>query len=172
MPHTLRGSWGGKYLRAREKQDRARGSPSPTLAGGAADASGSYANDDGGHCASDTALCYGRPMRPLILIAASGLLAGCQTMEAGTSLAYGLLRVEPHPIHQDSLRFTTQGNFMELDPLGRGTPQGARNSLVAVLGERCRDAQMTEEGRVLYGIGPRVDVTYRVVCPAALQRPR
>jgi hypothetical protein len=106
-------------------------------------------------------------MRRMILAASAVLLAGCTTMETAGGLSAGTIRVEPHPLHADSLRFTTLGN----EPIGRMTPPGARNDLVAVLGERCRDAPMQEEGRVLYGIGPRVDVTYRVVCPAALRRP-
>jgi hypothetical protein len=93
-------------------------------------------------------------------------LSGCAGVEAQMSVAHGMMRAEPHPEHADSLRVTTIASPILMDPLARGTPAGVRNSVVALLGERCASAEIIEEGRVRYGSG-REDVVVRVICPAA-----
>ena len=81
----------------------------------------------------------------------------------------GLLQVEPHPIHRDSVRIVTVVSAVALDPLGRGTAEGNRNVVVAVLGDECANAQIMEEGRILRR-GGRVDAALRVICSAAIAR--
>ena len=93
-------------------------------------------------------------------------LMGCAQMDAQLSMMYGMLRVEPHPVYADSLRVTTIASTIFLDPLGRGTPQGPRNVVNAVFGDKCKDAEIIEEGRVKLTMG-REDVVLRVICPAA-----
>jgi hypothetical protein len=74
------------------------------------------------------------------------------------------MRVEPHPNYPDSVRITTYVPTLGPDPLRRA--EGPDTMIVTVLGERCRGARAVEEGRML-GAGRRMDVTYRVICPAA-----
>jgi hypothetical protein len=99
-------------------------------------------------------------------LVAAGALAGCQATERNMSLSQGMLRVEPHPLHADSVRIITIVSPVALDPLGRGTPEGNRNVVRSVLGDRCADAQIIEEGRVRLA-GDRWDAALRVICPAA-----
>ena len=68
-------------------------------------------------------------------------------------------------------KLCTRGHFVmsALDPLGRGTEEGNRNVVVAVLGDECANAQIMEEGRILRR-GGRVDAALRVICPAAIAR--
>lgn len=101
-----------------------------------------------------------------LMIAAMAALAGCQAAERNMSMANGLLRVEPHQIHADSVRIVTIITADGLDPLGRGTPAGNRNVVRAVLGDQCADAPIIDEGHVRQKSG-RIDVALRVVCPAA-----
>lgn len=108
-------------------------------------------------------------MRLVAVLAAAAALAGCQQVETQGSIAAGLLQVEPHPIHRDSVRIVTVVSAVALDPLGRGTEEGNRNVVVAVLGEECAGAQIIEEGRIRRRHG-RVDAALRVVCPAAVAR--
>lgn len=104
-------------------------------------------------------------MRGLMIVAALGL-AGCQAAERNMSMASGMLRVEPHPVHADSIRIITIITAVGLDPLGRGTPEGNRNVVVSLLGPACADAPIIEEGRVRQVSG-RTDAALRVICPAA-----
>ena len=105
-------------------------------------------------------------MKPLAVAALGLMLVGCQKMEANMSMAYGLLRVEPHPMHADSVRITTVASKVYLDPLGRGTPEGYRNIVNALFDEKCKDASIIEEGRIRLTMG-REDAVLRVICPAA-----
>lgn len=100
------------------------------------------------------------------IVAAALVLAGCQGMERDASLTRGMLRVEPHPIHADSVRIITLISPVALDPLGRGTPEGNRNVVHSSLGDRCADAPIIEEGRVRLA-GDRWFAALRVICPAA-----
>lgn len=99
------------------------------------------------------------------LVAVVGL-AGCAAIERDLSMGRGVLRVEPHPEHADSVRIVTMVSTSALDPLGRGGPDGPRNVVRATLGDRCADAPIIEEGRVRTA-GGRWDATLRVICPAA-----
>jgi hypothetical protein len=102
-----------------------------------------------------------------ITAAALGLmLMGCAEFEARGAMAYGMLRVEPHPVHADSVRITTVASKVYLDPLGRGTPEGYRNVVNALFGDNCKDAPIIEEGRVKLAMG-REDAVLRVICPEA-----
>lgn len=105
-------------------------------------------------------------MRRLIIVAAALTLAGCQGMERDASLMRGMLRVEPHPVHADSVRIIPIISPVALDPLGRGTPGGNRNVTHSALGDRCADATIIEEGRVRLA-GDRWFAALRVICPAA-----
>lgn len=106
-------------------------------------------------------------LKQVAALAAVVALAGCQGVERQGSLAYGLLRAEPHPMHADSVRVITVVSSMgALDPLGRGTAEGNRTVVRSLLGDRCADAQIIEEGRVRLA-GDRWDAALRVICPAA-----
>lgn len=106
-----------------------------------------------------------------ITAAALGLtLMGCAEFEARGAMAYGQLRVEPHPAYADSLRVTTIASTVFLDPLGRGTPEGPRNVVKALFGDKCKDAPIIEEGRIKLAMG-REDAVLRVICPAARGTP-
>jgi hypothetical protein len=105
-------------------------------------------------------------MKPIAVAALGLMLVGCQKIEANMSMAYGLLRVEPHPMHADSVRITTVASKVYLDPLGRGTPEGYRNIVNALFDDKCKDAPIIEEGRIRLTMG-REDAVLRVICPAA-----
>lgn len=104
-------------------------------------------------------------MRRLMTVAAALGMAGCQGVERNLSMSQGLLRVEPHPIHADSVRIITVVSMGALDPLGRGTPGGNRNVVRSLLGPECDGAVIIEEGRVRLTTG-RVEAALRVICPA------
>lgn len=104
--------------------------------------------------------------KPITAAALGLMLMGCADFEARASMAYGLLRVEPHPAHADSVRMTTVASRVYLDPLGRGTPEGYRNTVNAVFGDKCKDAPIIEEARIKLTMG-REDAVLRVICPAA-----
>src|SRR4051812_24037849 len=87
-------------------------------------------------------------MRLLVVLAAAAGVSGCAKGELHSSLTYGLLRVEPHPIHADSAKVTTVASTMLLDPLGRGTSEGYRNVVISLFGPECANAPIIEEGRV------------------------
>jgi hypothetical protein len=105
-------------------------------------------------------------LKPITAAALGLALLGCAKMEANMSMSYGLLRVEPHPVYADSVRVTTVASTVLLDPLGRGTPEGPRNVVNALFGEKCKDAPIIEEGRIKLDAG-REDAVLRVICPAA-----
>jgi hypothetical protein len=109
-------------------------------------------------------------MKPLMTLLAATSLAACAQTERNLSMANGMLRVEPHPIHADSARVTTVSSPVLLDPLGRGTPEGYRNVVVSLLGPKCANAPIIEEGRVRLTTG-REDAALRVICPAVVRRP-
>jgi hypothetical protein len=105
-------------------------------------------------------------LKPITAAALGLTLMGCAKMDAAMSMSQGLLRVEPHPVHADSVRVTTVASTVLLDPLGRGTPEGPRNVVNALFGDKCKDAPIIEEGRVKFA-GNREDAVLRVICPAA-----
>jgi hypothetical protein len=105
-------------------------------------------------------------LKPITAAALGLTLMGCAKMEANMSMAYGLLRMEPHPAYADSVRITTVASTVLLDPLGRGTPEGPRNVVNALFGDKCKDAPIIEEGRIKLAAG-REDAVLRVVCPEA-----
>lgn len=105
-------------------------------------------------------------IKPLAAATLGLTLMGCAKMDAQLSMMYGMLRVEPHPLHTDSLRVTTIASTIFLDPLGRGTPEGPRNVVNAVFGDTCKDAPIIEEARIKLPMG-REDAVLRVICPAA-----
>lgn len=105
-------------------------------------------------------------MKPIAVAALGLTLMGCAEFEARGAMAYGMLRVEPHPEFTDSVRVTTVVSKVYLDVLGRGTPEGPRNVVNAVFGDKCKDAPIIEEGRIRLAMG-REDAVLRVICPAA-----
>jgi hypothetical protein len=105
-------------------------------------------------------------LKPITAAALGLALLGCAKMEANMSMSYGLLRVEPHPVYADSVRVTTVASTVLLDPLGRGTPEGPRNVVNALFGDKCKDAPIIEEGRIKLAAG-REDAVLRVICPEA-----
>ncbi len=105
-------------------------------------------------------------LKPITAAALGLALMGCAKMEANLSMMYGLLRVEPHPTYADSVRITTVASTLLLDPLGRGTPEGNRNVVNTLFGDKCKDAPIIEEGRIKLTMG-REDAVLRVICPAA-----
>ena len=109
-------------------------------------------------------------LKPITAAALGLTLMGCADFEARASMAYGMLRVEPHPTYTDSVRVTTVASKVYLDPLRRGTPEGYRTTVNAALGDRCKDAEIIEEARVKLTMG-REDAVLRVICPAARGTP-
>ncbi len=105
-------------------------------------------------------------LKPITAAALGLLLMGCAKTETYWSMAYGMLRVEPHPAYADSVRVTTVASTVLLDPLGRGTPEGPRNVVNALFGDKCKDAPIIEEGRIKLAMG-REDAVLRLICPAA-----
>lgn len=105
-------------------------------------------------------------IKPIAAAALGLTLMGCAKMEVRSAIAYGQLRVEPHPVHTDSMRVTTVATHIPLDVLRRGTPEGNRNVINALFGETCKDAPIIEEGRIKLPFG-REDAILRVICPAA-----
>lgn len=105
-------------------------------------------------------------IKPIAAAALGLMLMGCAELEARVSMGHGMLRVEPHPVHADSVRITTVASTVLLDPLSRGTPEGPRNVVNAVFGDKCKDAPIIEEGRIRLTMG-REDAVLRVICPAA-----
>ena len=105
-------------------------------------------------------------LKPITAAALGLTLMGCAEFEARGAMAYGMLRVEPHPVYADSVRVTTVASTVLLDPLGRGTPEGPRNVVNALFGDRCKDAPIIEEGRIKLAMG-REDAVLRVICPEA-----
>jgi hypothetical protein len=96
-------------------------------------------------------------------------LAACGSVERNMSMTNGMLRIEPHPIHADSVRIVTISSTVLADPLGRGTPNGYRNVVDSLFGQECYDAPIIEEGRVRMQNG-REDAALRVICPAVVRR--
>ena len=105
-----------------------------------------------------------------ITAAALGLmLVGCHSIDATMAMATGTLRVEPHPIHEDSVRvITLHRGPLYFDSLGRGrgTTEAQRNTVNALFGDKCRDAPIIPEGTVQV-TSFRQDIALRVICPAA-----
>jgi hypothetical protein len=105
-------------------------------------------------------------LKPITAAALGLSLMGCAQIDTSMSMAMGLLRVEPHPVHADSLRVTTLASTIFLDPMGRGTPEGPRNVVNALFDDTCKDAPIIEEARIKLPMG-REDAVLRVICPAA-----
>jgi hypothetical protein len=105
-------------------------------------------------------------LKPITAAALGLSLMGCAKLDASMSMMYGMLRVEPHPVHADSVRVTTIASTIFLDPMGRGTPEGPRNVVNALFGDKCKDAPIIEEARIKLPMG-REDAVLRVICPAA-----
>jgi len=109
-------------------------------------------------------------MNKPIAAAALGLsLMGCARMDATMALGMGTLRVEPHPIHEDSVRVITVHRApLYFDSLGRGrgTAEAHRATIDALFGDKCRDAPIIQEGTVQVN-SLRQDAALRVICPEA-----
>ena len=105
-----------------------------------------------------------------ITAAALGLtLMGCHSLDASMALGMGTLRVEPHPIHEDSVRVITVHKApLYFDTLGRGrgTTEAHRNTINALFGDKCRDAPIIQEATVQV-MSLRQDAALRVICPEA-----
>jgi len=105
-------------------------------------------------------------LKPITAAALGLALMGCAQMEARGAMSYGMLRVDPHPIHADSVRVIMAVQWIPLDTLARSTPEGPRNVVNALFGDKCKDAPIIEEGRIKLAAG-REDAVLRVVCPEA-----
>ena len=108
-------------------------------------------------------------LKPITAAALGLALMGCQSMDKTLALADGTLRVEPHPVHADSVRVITlhKGRFYR-DSLGRGngTTEAHRTTVDALFGDKCKDAPIIPEGTVQV-TSFRQDIALRVVCPEA-----
>jgi hypothetical protein len=107
-------------------------------------------------------------LKPITAAALGLLMMGCHSMDKTLALADGTLRVEPHPVHADSVRVITlhKGHFYR-DSLGRGngTTEAHRATVIALWGDTCRDAPIIPEGTVQV-TSFRQDIALRVICPA------
>jgi hypothetical protein len=112
-------------------------------------------------------------LKPITAAALGLALMGCQSMDKTMAMATGTLRVEPHPLHEDSVRVITVHNApLYFDTLGRGrgTSEAQRNTIDALFGGKCRGAPIIQEGTVQL-MSLRQDAVLRVICPAARGAP-
>jgi len=112
-------------------------------------------------------------IKPIAAAALGLMLMGCHSIDATLALGMGTLRVEPHPIHEDSVRVITVHKApLYFDTLGRGrgTTEAHRNIINALFGDKCRDAPIIQEATVQV-MSLRQDAALRVICPAARATP-
>ena len=112
-------------------------------------------------------------LKPITAAALGLMLMGCHSIDASMALGMGTLRVEPHPIYEDSVRVITVHKApLYFDTLGRGrgTTEAQRNTVNALFGDKCRDAPIIQEATVQV-MSLRQDAALRVICPAARGTP-
>lgn len=108
-------------------------------------------------------------IKPIAAAALGLMLMGCHSIDATLALGMGTLRVEPHPIHEDSVRVITVHKApLYFDTLGRGrgSTEALRTTVDALFGDKCKDAPIIPEGTVQV-TSFRQDIALRVICPAA-----
>jgi hypothetical protein len=108
-------------------------------------------------------------LKPMSTLMGGLALVACAGMDANIALSTGTLRVEPHPIHEDSVRVITLHRApLYVDSLGRGrgTAEAHRATIDALFGDKCRNAPIIQEGTVQV-TSMRQDAALRVICPEA-----
>jgi len=112
-------------------------------------------------------------LKPIAAALAGLALVGCHSMDKTMAMATGTLHVEPHPIHEDSVRvITLHRGPLYFDSLGRGrgSTEALRTTVDALFGDKCKDAPIIPEGTVQV-TSFRQDIALRVICPAARGAP-